>query len=76
MQYNMTKLLRLGASGSYARFQDSRLEGMIHPHLIPSAALPSEVVKEGDAWAQQTYTDYFAGVPGFTQEPVVCSPEP
>ena len=73
--YKMTKLFRLGASGSYAKFMDSRLEGMIHPDLQPAAALPPEVVKDGDAWAQQTYTDYFSGVPGLTEAPVVCSPE-
>lgn len=74
-QYKMTKLLRLGSSGSYAKFMQSRLEGMLHPDLIPSAALPPEVAKEGDAWAQQTYINYFAGVPGLTEAPVVCSPE-
>ena len=75
-QYKMTKLLRLGSSGSYAKFMQSRLDGMLHPDLIPSAALPPEVAKEGDAWAQQTYINYFAGVPGLTEAPVVCSPEP
>lgn len=74
-RYKMTKLLRLGASGSYARGLDGDLRGMMHPDLIPSAALPPEVVKEGDAWAQQTYTDYFSGVPGLTEAPVVCSRE-
>ena len=43
---------------------------------IPSAAVPPQVVKDGDAWAQQTYTDYFAGVPGLTEAPTVCGPEP
>lgn len=75
-QYKMTKLLRLGASGSYADFLDGRLEDMMHPDLDPSAALPPEVIKKGDAWARQTYIDYFAGVPGLTKAPVVCSPEP
>ena len=75
-RYKMTKLLRLGASGSYAKFMQHRLDGMLHPDLNPSAALPPEVAKEGDAWAQQTYTDYFSGVPGLTEAPVVCSPEP
>ncbi len=74
-RYKMTKLLRLGASGSYAKGLDVRLRGMIHPDLIPSAALPPEVVKEGDGWAQQTYTDFFSGVPGLIEAPVVCSRE-
>ena len=60
-RYKMTKLLRLGSSGSYAEFMQSRLEGMLHPDLNPSAALPPEVAKEGDEWAQQTYIDYFSG---------------
>jgi hypothetical protein len=75
-RYKMTKLLRLGASGTYARVLESQLQSMIHPDLNPSAALPAKVVKEGDAWAQQTYIDYFAGVPGLTEPPVVCRPEP
>jgi len=75
-QYKMTKLLRLGASGSYARSLEGDLQGMMHPDLVPSAALPPEMIKEGDAWAQQTYTDYFSGVPGLTESPVVCRPGP
>jgi hypothetical protein len=75
-QYKMTRLLRLGSSGSYAEFLDGRLESMKHPDLDPSAAVPPQVVKESDAWAQQTYTDYFAGVPGLTEAPTVCGPEP
>ena len=54
----------------------SGLQGMLHPDLIPSAAVPAEVAKEGDAWAQQTYINYFAGVPGLTEAPVVCGPKP
>lgn len=74
-QYKMTKLLRLGASGSYANFLEGRLKDMVHPDLNPSAALPAQSVREGDAWAQQTYNEYFAGVPGLTEAPVVCAPE-
>jgi hypothetical protein len=73
--YKMTKLLRLGASGPYADFLDDQLEGMIHAPMNPALALPPEVVKDGDAWAQQTYTEYFAGGPGLTEAPVVCGPE-
>jgi hypothetical protein len=75
-RYKMTKLLRLGASGSYGKFLASQLEGMMHPDLNPSAALSPEVAREGDAWAQQTYTDYFAGVPGLIEAPVICAPAP
>ena len=72
-QYRMTKLLRLGASGKYARNLDSELHGFKHPDLQPSAALPPEVTTEGDAWAQETYNNYFSGVPGLTERPVICA---
>ena len=70
--YKMTKLLRLGASGSYAESLQRQLEGMIHPDLVPEAALPADVVKRGDAWARQTYNEYFSGVAGLTERPEVC----
>ncbi len=70
--YKMTRLLRLGASGSYARILDSQLRGMIHPDLVPEAALPDDVVERGNAWAQQTFNEYFSGVPGLTERPTVC----
>lgn len=73
--YKMTKLLRLGASGPYADFLDDQLEGMSHAPMNPALALPPEVVKDGDAWAQQTYTEYFAGGLRLTEAPVVCGPE-
>ncbi len=72
-QYTMTKLLRLGASGPLAKSLDADLHGMKHPDLIPSAALPEEITSEGDAWAQETYNNYFAGVPGITERPVICA---
>ena len=72
--YKMTKLLRLGASGSYARNLDADLYGMIHPDLVPEAALPAEVIKRGDAWAQETFNESFAGAGGLTEAPHVCSP--
>ena len=70
--YKMRKLLRLGASGPYAKSLDSDLEGMIHPDVNPEAALPADVVKKGDAWAQQTFNEYFSGVAGLTERPTVC----
>jgi hypothetical protein len=70
--YKMKKLLRLGASGSYAESLQLDLEGMIHPDLNPDAALPPDVVKRGDAWAQQTFNEYFSGLPGLTDRPTVC----
>ena len=74
--YKMTKLLRLGASGRYAARLDRQLNGMIHPELVPEAALPADVVSRGDAWAQQAFNEYFAGVTGLTEAPTVCMPGP
>src|SRR5262249_48998203 len=75
-QYKMTRLLRLGASGSYARFLEMDLEGMKTAPLNPQLALPREVAAAGDAWAQQMYTDYFSSSPALTRDPVVCVPPP
>jgi hypothetical protein len=70
--YKMRKLLRLGASGSYAKSLDMDLDGMIHPDLVPEAALPADAVKTGDSWAQQTFNENFSGVAGLTERPTVC----
>jgi hypothetical protein len=72
--YKMTKLLRLGATGAYAKNLDADLDGMIHPDLVPEAALPADVVKQGDAWAQETFNQTFSGVAGLTERPTVCGP--
>jgi hypothetical protein len=72
--YKMTKLLRLGASGRYATRLDRQLNGMIHPDLNPEAALPQDVIRRGDAWAQQTFNESFSGVVGLTEPPKVCGP--
>jgi hypothetical protein len=74
--YKMMKLLRLGASGAYAKRLDGQLNGMIHPDMVPEAALPADVVRRGDAWAQQTFNESFAGVAGLTEAPTVCMPSP
>ncbi len=74
--YKMTKLLRLGASGFYAKTLDMKLDGMIHPDMVPEAALLGDVVRKGDAWAQQTFNESFAGVTGLTEAPTVCMPGP
>lgn len=71
--YRMTKLLRLGASGSYAKGLDGKLESLIRPDLRPKAGLPQDTVKEADAWAYETYVSFFSGVPGLTEAPVVCN---
>jgi hypothetical protein len=49
---------------------------MIHPDMVPEAALPADVVIRGDAWAQQTFNEYFAAVTGLTEAPTVCMPGP
>jgi hypothetical protein len=74
--YRMTKLLRLGANGRYATRLDRQLKSMIHPELNPDVALPADVVVRGDAWAQQTFNESFAGVTGLTEAPTVCMPGP
>jgi len=76
-RYKMTKLLRLGAaSGPYAKGLDYDLDGMIHPTLNPQNTLPQDVIGEGDAWAEQTYTNYFSRFPpGLSEAPEVCRPE-
>jgi hypothetical protein len=74
-RYKITKLLRLGASGSYAEGLDDVLSGIVHADLNPAAAMTAQAVKEGDAWAKQTYASYFSSVPGLTERPVVCRPD-
>jgi len=73
--YKMHKLLRLGASGAYARYLDGVMDGMVHPDLNPVLALPPNEVAAGSAWAQETYTQYFSGTPELTDTPRVCRTE-
>ena len=70
--YRMTRLLRHGASGAFATGLDHELKLMAHPDLMPEAALPPNVIREGDAWAEVTYNTYFSGVPGITELPTIC----
>jgi hypothetical protein len=65
-------LLRLGASGTFATGLDYKLKLLAHPDLKPEAALPQKAIKEGDAWAEETYNTYFSGVPGITELPTIC----
>jgi hypothetical protein len=74
-RYKSTKLLRLGASGSYAEGLDDVLRGIVQANLNPAAAMTEQAIKEGDAWAKQTYANYFSSVPGLTGPPVVCRPD-
>jgi hypothetical protein len=71
-RYRMTKLLRLGASGSYATGLDYKLKLLANPDIQPSESLPGKVIKEADDWAQETYNAYFAGVPGTTGVVTIC----
>lgn len=70
--YRMTKLMRLGASGSFATGQDYKLKLLMNPDIKPSEPLSRETIKRADAWAQETYIAYFSGVPGLTELPTVC----
>jgi hypothetical protein len=74
--YRMIKLLRLGATGAYARSLDADLNGMIHPDLVPEAALPADVVRKSDVWARETFNESYSGSAGLTEAPTVCSPGP
>jgi hypothetical protein len=70
--YRMTKLLKHGASGAFATGLSYKLNLLAHPDLKPEAALPPKAIKEGDAWAEETYNTYYSGVPGITQLPTIC----
>ena len=70
--YKMTKLMRLGASGSFATGQDYKLKLLMNPDIKPSEPLPQETIDRADAWAQETYIAYFSGVHGLTELPTVC----
>ena len=70
--YRMTRLLRHGASGDFAKFLDYELNSLAHPDLKPEAALSPKLMKEGDAWAEETYNIYYSGVPGITEPPTIC----
>jgi hypothetical protein len=65
--YKMDKLLSLGASGEYAAELSALMDGLAQ-RLAPGK------MAEDDAWAQQTYNEYFAGSPGLTQVPEICEP--
>jgi hypothetical protein len=71
--YKMTKLLRLGASGVYAKALDSTLNDLMQPGLRPEAGLRAVELQEADTWAYETYVNFFSGVPGLTEAPVICS---
>ena len=70
--YKMTKLMRLGASGSFATGQDYKLKLLMNPDIKPSEPLPQETIDRADAWAQETYIAYFSGVHGLTELPTIC----
>jgi hypothetical protein len=71
-RYKMTKLLRLGATGSYATGLDHKLRLLANPDIQPSAPLPKKTIQQADEWAQETYNAYFAGIPGTTGVVTAC----
>jgi hypothetical protein len=52
--YQYLKLQRLGANGDFVSNLDSQL-------ATASADLTPDQIAQGDAWAQQTYTQYYSG---------------
>jgi len=72
--YKMNKLLRLGATGDYAASLDSTMSDYTHPTGPGGSPLPQQKVAELDNWAQETYTQYFAGQKPLTEAPAICRP--
>jgi hypothetical protein len=70
--YKMTRLLRLGASGAYAKQLDDRLDTIAHPDGHANPDLPQAEIAELDDWVRTTFSQYFAGSPGLTQPPYPC----
>lgn len=71
--YKMTRLLRLGANGEYAEQLDSMLDTLVRPDGHENPELPQARVADLDAWAQKTFSQYFAGAPGLTKPPFPCA---
>jgi len=70
--YKMTRLLRLGARGEYAEQLDARLDTMARPDGHENPDLPQAEIAELDDWAQETFSQYFAGAPGLSKPPYPC----
>jgi hypothetical protein len=75
--YKMDKLLRLGATGSYASFLDDELSVYASPDgSARGVDLTQDKLASADEWAERTYTQYFASGESLTEPPKVCqSPE-
>jgi hypothetical protein len=71
--YKMDRLLRLGASGAYAKSLDLDLDELKQLHGRENGALPPSEIASAEEWAQQTYTQYFAGSPDLTTAPAICA---
>jgi hypothetical protein len=65
MQYQMNRLLRLGADGEYARILDMRAATLV------SSLTTGEVVQAED-WASVVYGANFRNVPRLADAPIVC----
>lgn len=72
--YKMEKLLRLGASGDYAKQLDAALSVYTDPSS--GMGLSKDQIAQADAWAKQMFAEHFAGEQGLTARPKVCEPEP
>jgi hypothetical protein len=70
--YKMTRLLRLGASGEYAEQLDAKLDTIARPDGKENPELPQARVADADAWAQKTFSQYFAGAPRLSEPPSTC----
>lgn len=70
--YKMTRLLRLGASGEYAEQLDAKLDTIARPDGKENPELPQVKVTDADAWAQKTFSQYFASSPRLSEPPSTC----
>jgi hypothetical protein len=70
--YKMTKLLRLGATGDYAKELDVQLNDRARPDGKENPYLPQSKIDEGNAWAEKTYAQYFSGAPHLDKTPYPC----
>ena len=73
--YKMNKLLRLGATGTYASSLDSIISDYIQPTgVAQDDTIPEQKVAEANKWAQETYNQYFTGNVPLTEPPAICAP--
>jgi hypothetical protein len=71
--YKMNMLLRLGADGEYANELDAAMEMIAQPDGHENPDLPENKIDEANAWAQKTYSQYFASAPRLSKDPYPCN---